>query len=330
MLLKLAILGCAHIHMSDAAEVIEADPRARVTGLWDHDAARAQHWARRLAAPRAARPEEAFADADAVIVMSETVRHPALVSAASAAGKDLFVEKPLGRTAAEAAEMRAAIERAGVRFHTGYLLRDVDAHRRIRELIAAGSLGTLVRARGRFAHPGALAGWFDDFPWTVDREAAGFGGFADEGVHVIDLLTWALGRSIVAGTAEIGRVTAGAKIDERGEALVRLEDGTPATIAAGWTEPALTAELCVTGTQGEARVFAGELIVEAPGCELREPASAPDSRQPISHFIAALTGESTRPLVTAREAETHCQILEGLYRAAAEGVWLRLEHPLAS
>lgn len=323
MPLQLAILGCAHIHMVDAAEAIEADPRAEVTGLWDHDGARADYWARRLSAPRTTEPSEALSGADAAIVMAETVRHPELVAAATDAGKDLFVEKPLARSTSEAATVRSAIEAAGVRFHTGYLLREVDAHGRIRELVAEGALGTPVRARACFAHPGALAGWFEQYPWTTDPVAAGFGGFGDEGVHAIDLLGWTLGRSITAGTAVIGRTTADARIDEYGEALLQLGDSTPATVVGGWTEPAMTSELSVIGTAGRARAVDGELIVETLSEASRTPSSAPDSRQPVASFLAAISGDAPT-LVSAAEAERHCQVLEGLYGAAAEGSWARL------
>lgn len=327
MALRLAVLGCAHIHMADAAEAIEADPRAQVTGLWDHDGDRADYWARRLGAPQAAEPTDALTDADATIVMSETIHHPALVATAADAGTDLFVEKPLARSVPEAAAVRAAIERADVRFDTGYLLREVDAHQRIRELVADGALGTPVRARACFAHPGALAGWFEDYPWTTDPEAAGFGGFGDEGVHAIDLLTWTLGRSIAAGTAVISRVTEGARIDESGEALVQLTDGTPATLTGGWTEPAMTSELSVTGTAGRARAIDGELVIETPHESSRNTASAPDSRQTVARFLAAVAGESPSTRVSLEAAETHCRVLEGLYRAAADGTWADLQRP---
>ncbi len=324
MALRLAILGCAHIHMVDAAEAIEADPGARVTGLWDHDGERADHWARRLDAPRVAEPAAALTEADGVIVMSETVRHPELVATAADAGKDLFVEKPLARSAAEAAAVRAAIERAGVRFHTGFLLREVDAHRRIRDLVAEGALGRPVRARACFAHPGALAGWFEQYPWTTDPEAAGFGGFGDEGMHAIDLLGWALGRPVAAGTATLSRVTQSARIDEHGEALLQFDDGTPASVTAGWTEPTITTELGISGTAGRARALDGELTVETPDESSRSAASAPDSRQTVARFLGALAGDETAALVPVREAERHCQVLEGLYRTADQRSWADL------
>lgn len=324
MKLRLAILGCAHIHISDAAAAIEEHTQARVTAVWDHDGERAALWAGRLGAPVTGDPGEAAALADAVIVMSETSRHAELAAAATAAGKDLFIEKPLGRSAAEAEAIRAAIERAGVRFHTGYLLREVDGHQHIRELVREGALGTIVRARGLFAHPGALAGWFEDYPWTTDPAAAGFGGFGDEGVHVIDLLCWTLGQSITTGTADIVRVTPNARIDEHGEALVHFDGGAVATIGAGWTEPVQLTEIVVMGTKGYARVTNGELQVDAPERQEQRASSAPASRLAVGRFLAAVTDGSDEPLVSSREAAEHCRVLEALYRAASADTWVSL------
>src|SRR5689334_5158713 len=52
-------------------------------------------------------------DLDAVVVATDVPSHAALSSRALSAGKHCFVEKPLARSAAEAAEVLAAAEAAG-------------------------------------------------------------------------------------------------------------------------------------------------------------------------------------------------------------------------
>ena len=323
MTVQLAVLGCAHIHMADVVEAVRARPEVTVTAVWDEQSRRAAYWGERLGAPAVATPEEAVAAAEAVVVMSETVRHEALVRPAAEAGLDVFVEKPLGRSGAEAAIIADAVAHAGVRFHTGYLLREVDGHCRVRELLTEGALGDALRVRAFFAHPGALAGWFAEYPWTTDPDAAGFGGFGDEGIHALDLLCWLLDRPAVAGTANIDRVTPEARIDERGEALVRFEGGVVGSFGGGWTEPRLTSELFVAGTHGRARVVDGELMVETGNGE-RHPSSMPAAQQPIERFLSVVAGQSDEPLVAVRDAAEHCRVLESLYDAAAEARWVNL------
>lgn len=59
----------------------------------------------------------------AVIICSETNRHPELVRAAAKSGKHMFVEKPLGFTAQESFEMAKAINEQKLLFQTGYFMR---------------------------------------------------------------------------------------------------------------------------------------------------------------------------------------------------------------
>ena len=81
--------------------------------------------------------------------------------AAAAAGKHMFVEKPLGMGAVDAYRMAEAIEKAGVLFQTGYFMRGNPIHLFLREQIAAGSFGKITRIRHSNCHAGSLGGWFD-------------------------------------------------------------------------------------------------------------------------------------------------------------------------
>ena len=60
--------------------------------------------------------------------MQPTNLHEQIVLPGHAAGKHLFVEKPLGFAARDGWRMAAAIEKAGVLFQTGYSVRRPQAH----------------------------------------------------------------------------------------------------------------------------------------------------------------------------------------------------------
>ena len=100
-----ALVGCAHIHTPGFVKRLQARDDVVVTAVWDHDADRAAKNAADLNAPVVADVADIWADAAtaAVIVCSETNLHEELVLPAAAAGKHLFVEKPLGMGAADAA-----------------------------------------------------------------------------------------------------------------------------------------------------------------------------------------------------------------------------------
>ncbi|MCB0112719.1 MAG: Gfo/Idh/MocA family oxidoreductase, partial [Caldilineaceae bacterium] len=67
--------------------------------------------------------------------------------AAAEAGKHVFCEKPLARTAEEAKTMLDAVQKAGVKHMVAYNYRFVPAIRQIRKLIDSGALGQIYHFR---------------------------------------------------------------------------------------------------------------------------------------------------------------------------------------
>src|SRR4051812_32414745 len=116
---QVAFVGCAHIHTPGFVKmVLERTDGVWVKYCWDPSPVRSGARAGELGAKVVKDLDEVWRDRDvsAVVICSETVRHPELVRAAARAGKHLFVEKPLGISAVESYEMADAITRAGVIF----------------------------------------------------------------------------------------------------------------------------------------------------------------------------------------------------------------------
>src|SRR5258708_19370913 len=104
--------------------------------------------------------------------------------AAAQAGKHVFCEKPLGRTAAESKQMLDAVTKAGVKHMCAFNYRFVPAVRQIRDLIQSGALGQIYHFRAAY-----LQEWIadPDFPmvWRLDKNVAGSGALGDLGAHII-------------------------------------------------------------------------------------------------------------------------------------------------
>ena len=126
---------------------------------------------------------------DVVSICAPNMLHREIGVAAAEAGKPFWIEKPVGRDAAETAEVAAAARAAGVTTSIGYNYRHVPAVERVRELIAAGQLGRVTNVRAVFfnsyaAEPnGALS-------WRFRREEAGSGALGDLLSHVVDLMQY--------------------------------------------------------------------------------------------------------------------------------------------
>lgn len=323
---NVALLGCAHIHVHDAVAVMSARPDVACRVVWDHDAARAERWAGELGARVAPSLQAALADGavEAVVVESETDRHVELVSAAVAAGKHMFVEKPLATSAPDAARLAQLIAGSGLIFHLGYHLRELPAHLAMADLVRRGRLGKLTRLRGRFCHRGLLDGVFREFPWMTDPVRAGWGGFGDLGVHLVDLLGLMADAPVAAVAAHVEPSRRPGMADPWGEGMLRYDSGVVASISAGWTEFGGPVIIEAHGTEGRAMASDGALTVEpADAADVPIPeAVTPRSGASLDHFFSALSGEPGAPLVTPAEGARHCEILDALYLAAGSERWV--------
>ncbi|MAS35783.1 MAG: dehydrogenase [Anaerolineaceae bacterium] len=160
--------------------------------------------------------------------------------AAAEAGKHVFCEKPLARTAEEAKTMLDAVEKAGVKHMVAYNYRFVPAIVQARNLIASGALGRIFHFRAVY-----LQDWIIDpeFPmtWRFTKEVAGSGSLGDLGSHILDLGRFLVGEPTkVMGMmktfiedrpdGEGGR--AKVDVDDAVTALLEFENGAMGTIEA--------------------------------------------------------------------------------------------------
>ena len=161
--------------------------------------------------------------------------------AAAEAGKHILCEKPLGRTAAEAAAMLEAATKAGVKHMVAFNYRFVPAVRQVRQLLEAGALGEIYHFRAVY-----LQEWIADatFPmiWRLDKAQAGSGALGDIGAHIIDIARFLVGepRRVSAATRTFvkerplsdGSGMAPVTVDDAFAATVEFENGALGTLEA--------------------------------------------------------------------------------------------------
>jgi predicted dehydrogenase len=174
--------------------------------------------------------------------------HAPIAIAAAESGKHVFCEKPLANTLAEARQMQAAVEKAGLVGMVNFNYRRVPAVQLAKKLIDEGRIGKIYHWRAVY-----LQDWIMDpnFPlvWRLNKDAAGSGTLGDLGAHIIDLARMLLGeistvtgltetfikqRPMLAGTtgglgaaggAEMGQVT----VDDAALFLARFQNGAIGT-----------------------------------------------------------------------------------------------------
>ena len=326
--IPMAFVGCAHIHTPSFVNLLKKRSDVRVKYVWDHDEARAKMRAKELNAQVAAL-DDIYADSTikAVVICSETTRHPELVFGAAKAKKHMFVEKPLGITAQESYAMAKAIEDAKLIFTTGYFMRMDPKHRFLKDEIARNAFGQITRIRGSNCHSGSLGGWFDkEWRWMADPKISGVGGFGDLGTHSLDILMWLMG-DVEKVTADIKIVTSRYEnCDECGEGLLKFKNGVTATLAAGWVDVANPVTLEISGTKAHAVIINDQLFYrnrDVEGANGNSPFTKlpPRIPVPLDQFVDAVAGKTGGLLVSPSEAAARVGVMEAMYKANKEKTW---------
>jgi predicted dehydrogenase len=132
-------------------------------------------------------------DIEVIDIASPNDTHREIAIAAARAGKMVMCEKPLGRNAAEAEAMVAAVESAGVPNTVWYNYRRVPAVTMIKQLIDEGKFGRIFHYRAKFLQDWTIS---KELPqggeglWRLDVSVAGSGVTGDLLAHNIDTALW--------------------------------------------------------------------------------------------------------------------------------------------
>ena len=188
--LRAVVLGYGFIgamHVEAAASVTDVE----VVGVSGHRLDAATEFARRWGIDRVTDDWASLCaepDVDLVIIGTPNSLHAEQAIHALDHGKHVLVEKPMATTVADADRMIAAAQRAERTLAVGHMWRyhpDVIA---LRDRVAAGEFGRIVRTHGWGVH----AGWGPS-GWFTDPALAGGGALIDMGIHAIDTARFLLG-----------------------------------------------------------------------------------------------------------------------------------------
>jgi len=137
--------------------------------------------------------EEALADdtIDAVVLTTPHMFHEEQVLAAVKAGKHVFCEKPLGLTAESARRSVEACRSSGKVLGIGHERRFEPAMQRLKSMIDAGELGTIMHAEAAFNHDKLST--IPTGGWRTDKTLSPGAGMTGMGIHLTDLFLWMFG-----------------------------------------------------------------------------------------------------------------------------------------
>lgn len=260
---------------------------------------------------------------DAVYIATPPDAHHDLTLRVAAAGKPVYVEKPMARTHAECLGMIDACRDAGVPLYVAYYRRTLPRFVKIKALIESGALGTIRYVTMTFTKPMPTGG-LDPvrLPWRVIPGIAGGGLFVDLGSHMLDFLDYVLGPIAQAHGYAANQVRQYPAEDVVSANFV-FRSGAHATGLWSFAAHESLDHTEIVGDQGKiAFSFFDErpiTLVTAGGVKEFPIANPPHVQQPlIQTVVDALNGTGTCPSTGESAARTNWvmdQVLAG-YRAA--------------
>ena len=183
---------------------------------------------------------------DVVIVATPHDIAVPIVSTLLATGTRVLIEKPLGRTGAEAEALVLAQAHPG-QLHVGFNYRFLAGVSALLSDAAAGWFGNLISATMTLGHGGSPG---DEETWKLDPQRAGGGCLLDPGVHAIDLLTVLLGTDLDVCGASTWKGFWNTGIEEEGHVLLRAPGGALGRAELSVARWRSTFRLEVNGTEG--------------------------------------------------------------------------------
>ena len=178
-------------------------------------------------------------DLDGLCIATPSALHAEQAERALRRGLAVFCQKPLGRTAGEAARVVEAARASGRLLGVDMSYRFTDAMRRVRDAVHQGIAGPVHASDLSFHNA-----YGPDKAWFADRSLSGGGCAMDLGVHLVDLALWVLEWPRVEGvTSRLyreGRRLAPGDPDVEDFAAIGLDldGGGVVRIACSWWLPA--------------------------------------------------------------------------------------------
>ncbi len=260
-------------------------------------------------------------DVDVVMVMTPSGTHAEVGCQAAAAGKNVISTKPMDVSTEACDRLIKACDDADVMLAVDYQSRYVDGNVKVAEGLKAGVFGDPILGEVRFKwfRPQSYfehgTGWRGT--WAMD----GGGSLANQGAHLLDLLSWFMGDPIrVYG--EMAVMNHEIETEDVGLAIVNFESGARGTVVGTTTfceSVYFSAE--VHGTKGGALVddvLNGKMRVYGDGVEAALESFSSPHGSIIEDVVSALTN-GTSLSVDGHEGRRTVALLEKIYESARAG-----------
>jgi predicted dehydrogenase len=332
-ILRIGLVGVGAAAQVNHIPALRKVEDLELVALCDRDPEKVARVAQKFQVPRSyTRFEEMLSDdeVDAIDICTPNFQHAPMAMAALEAGKHVLCERPLARSAEEAAAMVKAAKKNDRLLMCAVQHRFREDAQLLRKFVQNGDLGDLFLAK---------AGWlrqrteWDSDEWRRQRREAGGGVVLDLGFQMLDQALWIMGSPKVESvTASVHRRTKG-EVEDSATAFLRLASGATLSLELTWglLMERDFAYVNLFGTGGAALLnplrihkgMHGTLVnvtptMPTPGNQFKRSVEAQ-----IAHFAESLR-KNGRPMGSAEEILPVMELMDAIYRSAEQGKEVRL------
>lgn len=173
---------------------------SNLLGLYNRTYSKAADYARRHNVKHVFNSAEkliSHSDIDAIYLATPPDSHVDYALTTIAAGKPVYIEKPLAPTVEECRKIAAAAEQAGVPVFTAFYRRALPRFHKVKEILDKNILGKIQKVTITYIQPLPLNSELhkspNPLPWRLDSNVSPGGMFLDTTIHTIDILDFLLG-----------------------------------------------------------------------------------------------------------------------------------------
>jgi len=239
----------------------------------------------------------------------------------------VLVEKPLGRTVAEAEGLIADSKKSGTRVFVGLNYRFLKNIWHARRLLKSGELGRVLGVDAVLSH-GAQPGY--EKSWKTDAVRCGGGVCIDPGIHLFDLLGWLFGGAELAG-GYLSRQFWPIKVEDHASLILTLPGGAIANLnlsLSSWQsrfEMTIETENAQLLARGRGKFYGAQRLTTAVKWPWLKPGQPRETQfdygmedvsleQETDEFVAAVkNAKAATEMATAEDAMRAMRIVDDCY-----------------
>lgn len=357
---KVGIIGCGGIANQKHFPALKANADLNeIVAFCDIQIERAEKAAKEFGVPGAQvtadyRELLANPEVEVVHVCTPNVAHSAITIDAFGAGKNVYCEKPMSHSPAEAEKMVEAWKQSGKKFTVGYQNRFRPEVQNLHAACEKGDLGEIYYGKAHAVRRRGVPTW----GVFMDKAQQGGGPLIDIGTHALDITLWCMNNydidsvsgSVFYKLGSLPQATEGNlfgpwdpktyEVEDSAMGFIKMKNGATINLEASWALNILEsreASTTLCGTEAGAEIHSGmsygknELIYNrGRNGQLMEEKLSPvggvayfgggggeEGVIDCRQWLEAVLND-TEPLVKPEEALAVTKILDAIYRSSKE------------